>query len=51
MFDPSTEELIRHAPNLDGLDNNQLSKEFTRIYTTIVAARMRRRDLAAQSDE
>lgn len=51
MFDPSTEDLIRHAPTLDGLDNNQLSKEFTRIYTTIVAARMRLRDLAAQADE
>lgn len=51
MFDPSTEELIRHAPNLDGLDNNQLSKEFTRIYTTIVAARMRLRDLASQADQ
>lgn len=51
MFDPSTEELIRHAPTLDGLDNNQLSKEFTRIYTTIVAARMRLRDLAAQADQ
>lgn len=51
MFDPSTEELIRQAPTLDGLDNNQLSKEFTRIYTTIVAARMRLRDLATQADE
>ena len=51
MFDPSTEELIRHAPTLDGLDNNQLSKEFTRIYTTIVAARMRLRDLASQADQ
>ncbi len=51
MFDPSTEELIRHAPTLDGLDNNQLSKEFTRIYTTIVAARIRLRDLAAQPAE
>lgn len=51
MFDPSTEELIRHAPTLDGLDNTQLSKEFTRIYTTIVATRMRLRDLAAQPDE
>lgn len=51
MFDPSTEELIRHAPTLDGLDNNQLSKEFTRIYTTIVAARMRLRDLASKADQ
>ena len=51
MFDPSTEELIRNAPTLDGLDNNQLSKEFTRIYTTIVAARMRLRDLASQADQ
>lgn len=51
MFDPSTEELIRHAPTLEGLDNNQLSKEFTRIYTTIVAARMRLRGLAAQADQ
>ncbi|MCX5470199.1 DEAD/DEAH box helicase [Alcaligenes sp. A-TC2] len=51
MFDPSTEELIRHAPTLDGLDNNQLSKEFTRIYTTIVAARMRLRDLASQVEQ
>lgn len=51
MFDPSTEELIRHAPTLEGLDNNQLSKEFTRIYTTIVAARMRLRDLASQADQ
>ncbi|CAN7588658.1 DEAD/DEAH box helicase [Acidovorax sp. LjRoot194] len=51
MFDPSTEELIRHAPTLNGLDNNQLSKEFTRIYTTIVAARMRLRDLASQADQ
>lgn len=51
MFDPLTEELIRHAPTLDGLDNNQLSKKFTRIYTTIVAARMRLRDLASQNDQ
>lgn len=51
MFDPTTEELIRHAPTLDGLDNNQLSKEFTRIYTTIVAARMRLRDFASQADQ
>lgn len=49
MFDPSTEELIRQAPTLDGLDNNQLSKEFTRIYAAIVAARIRLRDLAAQA--
>jgi len=51
MFDPSTEDLIRRAPALDGLDNSQLSKEFTRIYTTIVAARMRLRDLASQADQ
>lgn len=51
MFDPSTEDLIRRAPTLDGLDNGQLSKEFTRIYTTIVAVRMRLRDLAAQTDQ
>jgi hypothetical protein len=51
MFDPSTEDLIRNAPTLEGLDNNQLSKEFTRIYTTIVAARMRLRDLASQVDQ
>jgi superfamily II DNA/RNA helicase len=51
MFDPSTEELIRQAPSLEGLDNARLSKEFTRIYATVVAARMRLRDLATQLEQ
>ena len=51
MFDPSTEELIRQAPSLEGLDSAGLSKEFTRIYATVVATRMRLRDLAAQTEQ
>ncbi|WP_294256815.1 DEAD/DEAH box helicase [uncultured Comamonas sp.] len=50
MFDPSTESLINEAPSLEGLDNSRLSKQFTRIYATVVAARMRLRELANTDD-
>lgn len=45
MFDPSTESLIRNAPALEGLDLQGLPKEFTRIFASIVASRMRLRGL------
>lgn len=48
MFDPSTENLIRRAPALEGLANESLAKEFTRIYATVVAVRMRLRDIASR---
>lgn len=51
MFDPTTEELIRQAPSLEGLDNTRLSKDFTRIYATVVAARMRLRDLVSRTEQ
>ncbi len=43
MFDQATEDLIRSAPALEGLDLNALPKEFTRIFAHIVSSRMRLR--------
>lgn len=44
MFDAETVKLIQEAPSLEGLNLDALPKEFTRIYASIVAARMRMRD-------
>ncbi len=43
MFDQQTIDLIRSAPPLPGLDLEDLPKELTRVYSTIVALRMRMR--------
>ncbi len=51
MFDRATESLIQGAPALDGLDLENLPKEFTRIYASIVAVRMRLRGLAGSSTQ
>ena len=51
MFDRATESLIQGAPGLDGLDLENLPKEFTRIYASIVAARMRLRGLVGNSTQ
>lgn len=47
MFDAETVKLIQEAPSLEGLNLDTLPKEFTRIYASIVAARMRLRDMAS----
>ena len=44
MFDQQTIELIQSAPPLEGLDLNELPKELTRAYSTIVSLRMRLRE-------
>jgi hypothetical protein len=43
MFDEQTIGLIQSAPPLPGLDLVGLPKELTRVYSTIVALRMRMR--------
>ena len=43
MFDQQTIELIQSAPPLPGLDLDDLPQELTRVYSTIVALRMRMR--------
>lgn len=43
MFDQQTIDLIQSAPPLPGLDLDDLPKELTRVYSTIVALRMRMR--------
>ena len=48
MFDSETENLIRNAPALEGLDLSALPKDFTRIFASIVAARMRLRRIGSQ---
>lgn len=48
MFDAETENLIRNAPSLEGLDLSALPKDFTRIFASIVAARMRLRRMGSQ---
>lgn len=50
MFDAETEKLIKNAPALEGLDLAALPKEFTRIYASIVASRMRLRGILSQDD-
>ncbi|MBX9794144.1 MAG: DEAD/DEAH box helicase, partial [Burkholderiaceae bacterium] len=47
MFDPETVKLIENAPSLEGLNLGTLPKEFTRIFASIVASRMRLRDAAS----
>lgn len=46
MFDDTTSELIRSAPELSGLDPNSLPKALTKVYAEIVAVRLRVRKLA-----
>lgn len=43
MFDQQTIDLIQAAPPLPGLNLGDLPKELTRVYSTIVALRMRMR--------
>lgn len=51
MFDIETEKLIKSAPSLEGLNLDSLSKEFTRIFASIVASRMRLRGVALPTEE
>lgn len=44
MFDPVTSSLIATAPPLEGVDLNELPKEFTHAFADIVAARIRMRE-------
>lgn len=48
MFDAETETLILNAPPLEGLDLVALPKEFTRIFASIVASRMRLRGILSE---
>jgi superfamily II DNA/RNA helicase len=48
MFDPVTTALIATAPPLDGVDLEDLPKQFTRAFADIVAARIRMRDNPAE---
>jgi hypothetical protein len=41
MFDPDTAALLRRAPELPGLDPNNLPQPFTRHYADLVSARLR----------
>lgn len=50
MFDASTVDLMRAAPNLEGLDTDSLPKTLTSAYATIVAARLRLRELNPEND-
>lgn len=43
MFDAQTVDLIRSAPPLDGLNLEDLPKQLTRAYSTVVSLRMRLR--------
>lgn len=51
MFDSETEELIKNAPSLEGLNLDSLSKDFTRIYASLVASRMRLRDISLPTND
>src|SRR5215210_4755232 len=44
MFGPVTTRLIATAPPLDGVDLEDLPKQFTRAFADIVAARVRLRE-------
>ncbi len=44
MFDPVTVSLISTGPALDGVDLDDLPKQFTRAFADIVAARIRLRE-------
>ena len=50
MFDAETVKLIKSAPSLEGLNLDTLAKEFTRIFASIVASRMRLREAASTAD-
>lgn len=45
MFDTQTAELIRSAPTLEGLDLDNLPKQLTKAYSTVVSLRLRLREL------
>src|ERR1039458_9844410 len=45
MFDAQTVALIRSAPPLEGLELEDLPKELTRAYSTMVSMRMRLRQI------
>ncbi|WP_031498135.1 DEAD/DEAH box helicase [Bryobacter aggregatus] len=50
MFDQQTIELIQSAPPLDGLSLNELPRDLTRAYSTIVSLRMRLRESLTDLD-
>jgi superfamily II DNA/RNA helicase len=50
MFDPDTVALIARAPTLEGLDLNALPQRFTDAYASIVAARIRLRQIAGNRE-
>jgi hypothetical protein len=45
VFDTQTADLIRSAPPLEGLDLDNLPKQLTQAYSTIVSLRMRLREV------
>lgn len=49
MFDPDTSALIAGAPELEGLNLSQLPEQLTDAYASIVTARVRLREIAAQA--
>ena len=51
MFDPSTADLIRRAPSLEGLDSASLPDRLTDFYARIVTARLRLRSGEVVDDE
>lgn len=51
MFDPTTAALIRAAPQLEGLDLDNLPKRLTEAFADIVSARIRLRGAAAETDD
>ena len=51
MFDPSTADLIRRAPPLEGLDSASLPDRLTDFYARIVTARLRLRSSEDVDDE
>lgn len=50
MFDTETVNLMRAAPYMEGLDPESLPRKLTSAYATIVAARLRLRDLSPEDD-
>ena len=49
MYDPDTVALISSAPKLEGLDLGDLPRRLTEAYATIVANRVRLRQVSAAS--
>ena len=49
MFDADTVALIQSAPELDGLDLDHLPEKLTDAYVSIIAARVRLRELASET--